>query len=353
MRAATVTSNAFEMLGQRPLAGRTFLPEEDQPGHDRVAVLSEELWKRRFGSDPRLIGRTITLDGEPYILIGVMPARFEFPVGSNADLWTPLAIDRTKNRGNHYLSVVGRLKTGVTIDRAATQMKQIAARLAKLYPDNQSDRSVLLKSYQEDIVGNVKPALFILLGAVGFVLLIACANVANLLLARAASRRKDIAIRTALGASRWRLITQLLTESLLLAFAGGALGMICARWGTAVLVALAANALPRATEIHLDSSVFAFLLVTCVATGIGFGLVPALHASRSDLRSDLTDGGSRGGSAGPGQQRVRNTLVIAEIALALVLLVGAGLLMRGFIAIQRAKPGFSGDRVLTMHLASP
>jgi putative ABC transport system permease protein len=350
-----VTPNLFALLGVPPLRGRAFVPGQDEPGKGQVAVISEGLWRRRFGADPSLIGRSVRLDGQAYTVLGVMPAGFDFPPGHAIhEVWTVYQPSPAllKDRGSHFLAVAGRLKPGVSLDQASAQLRGVAAGMEKLYPDDQTGRSVLLKPVKEAVVGRTRPALLVLLGAVLLVLLIACANVANLLLARAAVRRREVAVRLALGASRARLIRQFLVESLVLAFGGALLGALIA-WGSlALLRPLAAGALPVTGGISLDARVFAFLLGVSVLSGVLFGLVPALQASREDVRDTLSDAGAKSTSGGR-QKRFRSALVVLEIALSLVLLVGAGLLLRGFLALSATPSGLNPEGVLTGHVAVP
>ncbi|HYL72762.1 MAG TPA: ABC transporter permease [Bryobacteraceae bacterium] len=351
---STGTAGMFEILGAKPLQGRTFLSDEDQPGKPDVAVISERLWRRRFSADPKLLGSTLTLDGKATTVIGIMPASFQFPPGSvTVDIWMPLQFSQNNlaQRGSHWMAVLGRLKPGVTLDGAAADMKQVAANLAQQYPGNQKGRSVLISSLQDVLVGGVRPALLVLMGSVGFVLLIACANVANLLLARAASRKKEVAVRAAMGASRARLIRQFLTESIMLALAGGVLGAFLGDEGVQALVYLASRQIPRATEVHLDGTVFLFLLGICLFAGIIFGLVPAFQSARDDLQEGLREGG-RSGVGGRGAQ-FRNALVVTEFALALVLLIGAGLLLRTFLALNATDSGIVTRGVLVMSVSVP
>jgi putative ABC transport system permease protein len=360
LQGAVVNADLFPLLGAQAQLGRTFRPEEDQPGDSgSVVVLSHRLWQQRFNSDPNVVGRAVTLDGQSYTVIGVMPAGFQFPVQNEpVELWTSVSGDAsgaepiTSQRGAHYMYVIGRLKPGVTRAQAQAELDTIASRLAQLDPDHNKNRGVYVQPALEGLVGDIRPALLILLGAVGFVLLIACANVANLLLARATTRHKEIAIRSALGASRWRVVQQLLTESLLLAFVGGALGLLVALWGTDLLVKLNSTDIPRVAQTGLDMRSLGFTLVVSLLTGVLFGLVPALQASKSDLNETLKEGGR---SAGTGARRnhVRNTLIVAEVAIAVVLLVGAGLLIQSLRRLQHVNPGFDPANVLTLNVGLP
>ncbi len=353
--SVVATAGLFDMLGAQPLQGRTFLPDEDQPGKPEVAVISERLWKRRFAGDPNLLGSNINLDGKPTTVIGIMPASFEFPPGSpERTLWLPMQLPPSLKleRGQHFLAVEGRLKPGQNLETAVADMKPIAARIAEQFPGEQKGRSIMIRSLQEVLVGNIRPALLVLMGSVGFVLLIACANVANLLLARAASRKREVAVRAALGASRIRLIRQFLTESILLALAGGLVGAFLADLGVQALVVLASRQIPRATEVHVDGTVFLFLLGVCLLCGIIFGLMPAFQSTGRDVQEGLKEGG-RSGSAGGHSEGYRNALVIAEFALALVLLIGAGLLLRSFAALNSVDSGLKASGVLTMSVSLP
>ena len=362
---ARVSTNMLGLLRARPALGRDFAPDEETFGKNRVVILSYGFWQRRFGGDPKVVGTQIMLDGDPFQIIGVMPRGFSFPRGMGIDpalgldddlaLWTPLALppDQLVSRGNHFMAAVGRLKPGATFAQALAQLAAVEQRL-----DEQSsaaagkDWNVTLGPLHEQVVGKSRRALLLLLGAVVFVLLIACANVANLLLARANARHKEIAIRTALGAARWRIVRQLLTESVLLALVGGALGVLLAVWGVDALVAMSAGNIPRAAEVGIDARVLFLALGVALATGLAFGLAPALQSSRPDLNESLKEG-SRGGGSSPRRQRVRSALVVAEIALALVLLTGAGLLVKSFARLQNVRPGFDYEDVLTMTLFLP
>jgi putative ABC transport system permease protein len=340
-----VTPEMFALFRVSPILGRTFTDEETLPGRFRVAVLGHALWRSRFGSDPNVLGRTIELNGAPYTIIGVMPEGFSFP--DRAELWRPLPIDPNKlDWGPHYLRVVGRLKPGVTLAQAQAEMSPIAARLSEQHADKNAGHGVKLELLRNVVVGDIGPALFVLLGAVGFVLLIACANVANLLLARVGARQKEIAVRTALGASRLRIVRQLFTESLMLSAGGGAAGLLIAVWGVKWLVSLGPNTIPRVHEIAVDPRVIFFTLLISVATSLLFGLAPALQASRPDLTGALKEGGR--GSAGLRRNRLRSVLVISEVALSLVLLIGAGLMIRSLAKLNRVDPGFDPARVFTM-----
>ncbi|MGH9901555.1 MAG: ABC transporter permease, partial [Pyrinomonadaceae bacterium] len=354
-----VTANFFQTLGAEAARGRTILAEEDQPGRNRVVVISDAFWKRRFGADPNLVGRPVTLNGENYTVVGVMPPDFQFgrELGQMIDLWSPIAFTpeqlSTDNLTNEYLSVLARLKPTVSFRQAQAELDTIAANLRQQYMPgaDASNWGLTMQYFSDLVVGDIRPALWVLLGAVGFVLLIACANVANLLLARSASRQKEMAIRAALGASRSRVVRQLLTESVLLALAGGATGLLLALWGVDLLVALNEAKIPRAHEIGLDLRVLGFTLGVSLLTGVLFGLVPALQTSRINLHDTLKEGG-RSGAGGLGRG-VRGVLVVSEVALALVLLVGAGLLIRSFLRLQEVAPGFDPRGVLAMQLALP
>ncbi len=348
-----VTEGFVAMLGVQPQLGRGFLSEEHQPGNSNVVLLSHSLWMRRFGGDPHIINQTISLDSQSYTVVGVMPATFYF-FDREAALWTPIAFtpQQAQNRGGHNLSrVVGQLKPGVTFEQARAEMVTIAGRLAAQYPAVSTGWNVMLMPLLDFTVRQIKPALLVLLAAVAFVLLIACANVANLLLARAAGRQKELGIRTAMGAGRGRIIRQLLTESLLLSLLGGTLGLLLARWGTDLLLKLAPPNLPRLNNVSLDARVLAFTAAVTLLTGLIFGLIPAWQATKSNLNETLKEAG-RGSTEG-GRQVLRSGLVVLEVASALVLLVGAGLMIKSFWRLQQVNPGFNPDNALAATVSLP
>jgi predicted permease len=352
----------FSLLGAQAALGRVFLPEEDAPGKQLTAVLSYGMWQRRYGGDPRVLGRSLTINGTNYTVVGVMPQVFSLgyevmpTVGavSQAEMFLPLPLspERMASQGDENYNVLARLKPGATIAQAQTELNLAVRRLEQQFPKNYPPSrrfSFSIRPLLEQVVGDVRPALYVLLGAVCCVLLIACANVANLLLARAAVREKEVAIRTAIGAGRWRVVRQLLTERVLLAVVGGALGLLLAVWGLALLRWLNPGDIPRLTAIGMDNRVLAFTTAVAVLTGILFGLAPALRSSRVNLSETLKEGGRS--LVGSGHHRLRNLLVVTEIALSLVLLIGAGLLIRSFIRVQQVEPGFVPQNVLSMRLA--
>jgi putative ABC transport system permease protein len=359
LQGAVVNAEMFSLLGQSPLLGRSFVPDEDRPdANGRVVVLSQELFQKRFNADASLINQPVTLDGTRYTVIGVMPRTFQFPVQNEpVELWTTMAGDAsgtepaTGQRGSRYLNVIGRLKPGVSLEQGQAEVSTIATRLEQQYPDTNTHKTFRLEPALHALVGDVRPALLILLGAVACVLLIACANVANLLLARAMSRHKEMAIRSALGASRLRVVRQLLIESVLLSLIGGAVGLLLAFWWTHLLVSLGKDDIPRASQVGLDWRVLGFSLFVSVATGLLFGLVPALHSSRT-LAETLKEG-HRGSGEGPRRNFTRSVLVVAELAIAVVLLVGAGLLLQSLWRLRHVSPGFQAQNVLTFNLALP
>lgn len=358
LRGAVTTSDLFPLLGVSPALGRTFTPEEERAGNHAV-VLSDVLWRRRFNADRNVVGRTIALNGQSYTVIGVMPPSFVFPYGPDVtELWVGTAMDAegqapiTGQRGNHTIEAIGRLKPGVTLGAAQAEMSRVAEGLGKQYPEMSGDLGIQVVPFYERIVGNVSWMLWVLLGAVGCVLLIACANVANLLLARAVGRQREIAIRAAMGANRWRVIRQLLTESVLISLLGGIAGLLLASWGTDFLLSLAPRAVPRVAETALDGRVLSFTLAVSLLTGILFGLAPALSAVKHDLVPLLKEG-SLGAGGGARGKLVRNSLLVAQIAIAFTLLICAGLLIHSFWRLQQVNPGFDPHNVLTFRLSLP
>ena len=345
------TADFFDTLGVKPLVGRTFLPGEDQAGSEQVAVVSHGLWQRRFGSDPNLIGRTLTLNDKVYTVVGVMPQSFRFP--QKAELWLPIPFNSplVASRKAHFLRPVGRLKPGVQVEQAQADMNTIAARLEQQYPDSNKGWTVRLVPLHEHIVGPVRLVSLLLLIAVIFIMLIACANIANLLLSRAAARQKEMAMRAALGAGRGRLIRQLFTEGVLLALMGGALGLLLAFWGVGLINALDFTGFPRLEEVRPDYSMLAFTLLISLLMGIVFSLAPAMWVTKVDLNNSLKEGG--GTVAGGGRHRISKVLVVIEVALSLVLLVGAGLLVKSFSRLLSVDPGFDAQNILTMRLQLP
>jgi putative ABC transport system permease protein len=347
---ARVTPNLFDVLRVEPFLGRTLQPDDAMPDAEAVVVVSQGYFERRFGSDPKALGRLINLDGNLHRLIGVMPAGFQF--GQDAEMWVPLVFTPKElaERGRVYLSVIARLKDGVTIEQARENMNSVAQHIQEEFPSLPWTVSII--TLRDQFVGDFKGTLFILLGAVGFVLLVACANVANLLLARAAERVREIAIRTALGASRTRLIRQMLTESVLLGLLGGGLGLLLALWCVSLLRRFSPGNIPRLDEVGIDARVLGFTLAVSLLTGLIFGLIPALQISRTELYAPLKDGGSQLSGA-QSRQRLRNLLVISEVALALVLLIGAGLMVRSFQLLLAVDPGFNPENVLTLRMSLP
>jgi predicted permease len=353
-RVTTVptTANLFDVLGVRPALGRGFASGEDEPGRAPVAVLSDGFWRRRFGGDAGIIGRVIDIDGAPTTVIGVMPPTFVFPAGSRSvDMWLPFTLPPValQNRGARFADVYGRLAPGVTIEQAAAEMRQIAARLESQYPDDNANRSVLVMPLRDAVAGSVREPLLIVLGAVVVVLIVACANVASLLLARAATRQHDVAVRLALGAGRGRLARQLLTESIVLALAGALLGTVSAWSVLRVVGSIGARFLPIPGAIPLDGRVLVVLLVVSIGSGVLFGLAPALRGTSTPLRDALVGAGKA--TAGAVSQRSRSTLVVAQIALSVVLLVGAGLLLRTFLVLAHTSSGLDADGVVTTRLS--
>jgi predicted permease len=355
---ASVSANFFQLMGVGPALGRAFTREEDRPGSNRVAIISHAMWQSRFGGGADVLDQTLMLEGATYQVIGVMPEGFSFPraqdlpsyfrLAPHTDVWTPIGLtdEQLNNRESHNKAVIARLKDNVSVSQAQAEMSQMAARTGERYPEARGFGVTVLSLY-EHLVGGSRTALWILLGAVAFVLLIACANVANLLLARAAGRQKEIAIRAALGAGRRRIIRQLLTESVLLALAGGLAGAMIALWGLDLILALSPDSIPRKDEIGIDGRVLAFTFLASLVTGLLFGLVPAYYASKLNLNETLKEG-ARGTSRGALTRTARKALVVFEVAVTVVLLVGAGLLARSFAGLLGTDPGFNTRGVISM-----
>jgi len=354
--AARASANFFSVLGVDPIVGRTFQDGEDKPGGPKVTVLTYGLWQRKFGGDPNAVGKQLTINGESYTVIGVLPQTFQFALRP-ADLWLPYqpTPNQLSRRFMHGTNLIGRLKPGVSANQAQSELSVIASRIEQQFKDSHAGTVATLVPLQEEVVGNVRPILFVLLAAVGFVLLIACANVASLLLTRSLARQKEVAVRSALGASRWRVIRQLLTESLLLSIVGGAAGLLIAYWGTPALVAVLPqsqlNAMPFLKSVQIDRSILLFSFGLSLLTGLIFGLAPALHSSSLDLNEVLKEGG-RNTSAGVGY-RLRSAMVVSEIALAVVLLIGAGLMMKSLFRLLQTNVGFKTENLLTMTIVLP
>jgi putative ABC transport system permease protein len=347
---ARVSANLFSLLRVQPVLGREFVERETQPGGEPVALLSYSLWQQRYGGDASLVGRALRIDGRSYTIVGVLPQGFYFPTPETL-IYVPFIPTKSELiRGNRFVRVIGRRKATVPLAEAQVEMETIASRIAEQYRDTNADVSIQLMPLHEQIVGQVRPALLVLLGAVGCVLLIACANVANLLLARAAARRNEFAIRTALGASRTRLVRQLLTESVLLSMVGGTLGLLLAMWGVPMLTGISASSIPRVEGVRLDGKVLAFTLLVSFVTGIIFGFAPALQSSSKRLTESLKEG-RKGATGGVLHQRLLNLLVITEVAVAVVLLVAAGLMIRSFVSISNVAPGFNPQGVVTMGIS--
>ena len=360
LQGAVVTADLFPLLGVQPMLGRVFLPDEDKPAQTgRVVVLSHALFQKRFNGDASILNQAITLEGIKFTVIGVMPPSFEFPIQNEpVELWTTIAGDAsgadpvTNQRGAHFLRVIGRLKPGVTEEKAQAELTAIAARLEQQYPDTNTHKSLRVDSALKALVGDIRPALLILLGAVACVLLIACANVANLLLARATSRHKEMAIRSALGASRTRVVRQLLTESVLLSLVGGGVGLLLAVWWSDLLVALGKEDIPRAVHVGMDWRVLGFTLGVSLLTGLIFGLAPAFHSSKTELVESLKEG-ARGTSAGSFANVIRKALVVVELGFAVLLLTGAALLIQSLWRLQNTNSGLQPENLLTFNATLP
>jgi putative ABC transport system permease protein len=356
IKSCVVTTNFFQVLGVQPMLGRSFLPEAETPGSPFTVIISHDLWQRQFGSDPNIINRSLTLNAHQVAVIGVMPPAFElqFPTSKHVDMWVPMVIDVADpdyhDRSNNFLYTVGRLKQGVSPEQAQAEMNLIASQLQQQYPETNADKGVRVVPLQKQLVGNVESYLYMLFAAVGFLLLIACTNVAGLLLSRVTARHKEVAIRIAVGASRWRLIRQLLTESLILSVLSGLFGLLLAYGGVKLLLALTPSDVPRLHEIGLHVPVFLWTLTISIVTGVLFGLAPAIQASRPDLNQALKE--SSGRNPG-GFQGLRNLLVVSEVAVALLLLVGAGLMTKSFVRLQQVDPGFEATNVVSMNIALP
>ena len=351
VQMSMVSWDIFELLGVAPAMGRSFKAEEDLPKQNNVIVISHGMWQRRFAADPNILGRSITLSGAPVTIVGVMPSGFFFP-SREPEYWRPIAFNPANaTRGGHFISVIARLKPGVSVDQAHSEMKTIAQRLALQYPQNSANESAETIAALDLMVGQIRPMLWTLLAAVGVVILIACANVANLLLVRASVREKEIAIRSAMGAGRGRLVAQMLAESLVLALSGGVLGVALAYLAIGPIQTLGASSIPRVLDVTLDRSVLTFAFVISVATGLLFGLAPAWQVSRGAVGTVLKEGGRS--SATAGGRWVRSTLLVAEVALSIVLLVGATLLLRSFARLTAIDPGFKAENVLTFRVALP
>jgi putative ABC transport system permease protein len=359
VRGATVGSDLFPILGVQPLLGRTFLSNEDKAGGGHAVVLSYNSWRNRFQGDAQIVGKAISFNGQSHTVVGVTPQGFQFPVETEpVELWANFTSDtestggepHSAQRGGHYLSAIGKLRRGVTVTQAEGQLVDIAARLEQEHPNTNHGFSARVSPLLDKITDGVRDSLWVIFAAVGCVLLIACANVANLLLARAANRRREIAVRIALGAGRWRVMRQLLTESLLLALLGGGLGVLLAAFGTKALLAITPGDIPRMAEVRVDYRVLLFSLLMATATGLVMGLVPAWQATKHDVQAALKEGGRNVSS---GRASIRNALVIAEVALAVVLLVVAGLLLNSFVRLLRVNPGFNPQHILTMRVGLP
>lgn len=344
-----VSAEMFPMLGVGPVLGRTFRPEEDQPGHANFALLSHSLWQRRFAGDPAIAGKAIRLRDQSYTVVGVLPAGFSV-MTPNMDIWIPLGLSAfDRSAGNRFLTVIARLKADTAGNRARMELETIGSRMEQENPALNKGWRPSAFALEDELVGDVRQALWVLLGAVGFLLLMACANVASLLLARAATRRKEIAVRMALGAGRWRIVRQLLSESMILALSGGLLGMLLASLGVGLMARLGQAGIPRLAEARVDATLFLFTLCVSMATGILCGVAPALQSSSANLNQALTEGG-RSGTAGREGRTMRSALVVVEVAMAVLVLIGAGLLIQSFVRLRSVDPGFQPSGLLTMRV---
>jgi putative ABC transport system permease protein len=357
LEGGQVTANFFAMLGVNPALGRDFLPGEDRANRPNVAIVSYAFWQQRLGANQSAINQTLRLDGKSYAIVGVLPKAFEFAPLNSPPVWVSInPVDDLARRSLRWMDIIGRLQPGVSCSQAVSEMKTINARLAAEYPQQNSFVQIVIGTLHERIVGKVQPLLLTLLGAVSFVLLIACANVASLFLARGADRRKEIAVRMALGAGKWELVRQFLTESLLLALAGGSLGLLLSQWGVGLMLAIIPKdelaSMPYLKSVQVDPAVLAFTFIAAVLAGIVFGVIPALQMSRTDVNVGLRDE-TRGGSAGVERSKLRDWLVIGEIALALVLLAGAGLMVKSVSALMHQNPGFDSQNLLTFAVGLP
>jgi putative ABC transport system permease protein len=348
---AWVSADFFATLGVTPARGRAYQAEDERPESARVAVISHSFWQQRLAAEPQVIGKTINLDSTPYTIIGVMPESFHFALTPEAELWPVQVIRPPRFRPPYFNRCIGRLKPGVTEQQAQADLSAIAAQVQRQFPDSPFNAMSTIP-LMNSVVGEVRRALLVILGAVAFVLLIAAANVANLQLARAASREREMAVRRALGANRWRIVRQLLTESLMLAAIGGVVGLLLALWGIDLFRAFGPANLPRLQEVNLDGRVLGFTMLAALLSGLIFGMAPALQSSRADLNESLKEGG-RAGTESRGRKRLRGLLVVAEVALTLVLLVGAGLLLNSFLRLQEVNPGFQPDHLLTAQISLP
>ncbi|MGA2270056.1 MAG: ABC transporter permease [Bryobacteraceae bacterium] len=354
--SAVVTPSFFPLLGVQAQVGRVFQPEEGQPGRERVVLLGDGYWRRQFGADPSVTGRKLIMGGQSYLIAGVLPRGFQYP--AEADVWTPLVFSADalseSNRGNHGLLVIARIKSGLSFERARAEMAAVSHRIIEQhpgYPYRDFNFAVIMISLLEEQIGDIKTALWVLMAAVGLVLLIACANVANLLLVHASGREREVAVRQALGAGRWRLARQLLTESVILGCAGGLAGLALAYWAVRLLVGLSATNFPRVADSRVDLPVLGFTMLVSVATGILFGLAPAFHFTRQAAYEALKEGAR--GTSGKSAHRLRGALIVAEVALSLMLLAGSGLLIRSFLRLQEVDTGFRPEGVLTMRVSLP